>query len=144
MPHFNYSILSWGFDTNRLSKLQKRAIRIIFRSKYNSHMEPIMKSLKLLKIYDIITCQYLRFLKKFMHKHVPKFCQSLFLQNAAYHDIPTRQCHQIAIPYSHTSRARKCIRYHLPALLRKMPPCIVDKIYTHSLYGFSTYTKQYL
>ena len=41
VPHFNYSVLSWGFDTNRLSKLQKRAIRIISRSKYNSHTEPI-------------------------------------------------------------------------------------------------------
>ena len=34
VPHFNYSGLSWGFDTNTLSKLQKGAIRIISRGKY--------------------------------------------------------------------------------------------------------------
>ena len=76
--------------------------------------------------------------------HHTTFFQSLFLQNAAYHDIPTRQCHQIAVPYSRISRATTCIRCHLPALFRKMPPRIVYKVYAHSLYGVPTYTQQCL
>ena len=43
-PHFNNNILLWGFNTHRLIKLQKRAIRIITDSKYNSHTEPLLKS----------------------------------------------------------------------------------------------------
>ena len=54
-------ILLWGFNTHRLIKLQKRAIRIITDSKYNSHTEPLLKSLNILKINDIFTIQYLKF-----------------------------------------------------------------------------------
>ena len=28
-PYFNYNILLWGFNSNRMSTLQKKAIRII-------------------------------------------------------------------------------------------------------------------
>ncbi len=48
-PHFNNNILLWGFNTHRLIKLQKRAIIIITDSKYNSHTEPLLKSLNILK-----------------------------------------------------------------------------------------------
>ena len=61
-----------------------------------------MKSLNLLKIENIFTRQCLTFL--FTHQRVP-----IFLQNAGYHEIPIRQCHQSAIPYSHTSRARNVL-----------------------------------
>ena len=60
-PHHNNNILLWGFNTHRLIKLQKRAIRIITDSKYNSHTEPLLKSLNILKINDIFTIQCLKF-----------------------------------------------------------------------------------
>ena len=41
VPHFNYSILLWGFNSNRL--------RIITCSKYNAHTEPLLKYINLLK-----------------------------------------------------------------------------------------------
>ena len=43
LPHLQYSILTWGFKASRLEKLQKRALRIITRSKYNAHTEPLFK-----------------------------------------------------------------------------------------------------
>ena len=58
VPHLNYSILLWGFNSNRMSKLQKKAIRIITCGKYNSHTEPMFKRLNLLKVDDIFTCQW--------------------------------------------------------------------------------------
>ncbi len=48
--HLNYCVLIWGYKGERLTKHQKRIIRIINHSKYNSHTEPIFKSLKLLKL----------------------------------------------------------------------------------------------
>ena len=44
LPHLQYSILSWGFKTGCLDKLQKRAVRIISNSKYNSHTDPISRN----------------------------------------------------------------------------------------------------
>ena len=46
--------------------------------------------------------------------------------------------------YCHTPRVRKGTTLYLPSLLRQMPSCNLDNIYTHSLYGLSVYTKQYL
>ena len=39
LPHLNYCILCWGFKSNRVFALQKKAVRIITCSKYNAHTE---------------------------------------------------------------------------------------------------------
>ena len=140
-PHFNNNILLWGFNTHRLMKLQKRAIRIITDSKYNSHTEPLLKSLNILKINDIFTIQCLKFFHNYINDRVPVFFGSFFVENALYHDYETRHCHHICIPHSRTTKARKCIRYHIPMLLNTLPLQITAKLYTHSQIGFVNYTK---
>ena len=59
-----------------------------------------------------------------------------------YHDYETRHRHHICIPHSHTTKVRKCIRYHMPMLLNTLPLQITAKLYTHSQIGFVNYTKQ--
>ena len=78
-PHFNNNILLWGFNTHRLIKLQKRAIRIITDSKYNYHTEPLLKSLNILKINDIFTIQCLKFFHNYINDRVPVFFRSFFV-----------------------------------------------------------------
>ena len=53
LPHINYGTLAWGYQTQRIFILQKKAVRIIMLSKYNAHTAPIYKELKLLKVSDI-------------------------------------------------------------------------------------------
>ena len=53
LPHLNYAILTWGFSCSRIFKLQKKSIRIISLSKYNSHTEPLFKTNNILKVEDI-------------------------------------------------------------------------------------------
>ena len=43
LPHLNYGILAWGHLAKRLNLIQKRAVRILTASKYNSHTEPLFK-----------------------------------------------------------------------------------------------------
>ena len=50
ITHLNYEILTWGFNSDRILKIQKKTVRSITLSKYNAHTEPIFKTLKLLKI----------------------------------------------------------------------------------------------
>ena len=45
----NYCSLPWGLKCERVSKLQKKIIRIISKSKYNSHTEPLFKQLNIKK-----------------------------------------------------------------------------------------------
>ena len=37
LPHLYYGILAWGFSNSRIFKLQKKAVRIMSKSKYNAH-----------------------------------------------------------------------------------------------------------
>ncbi len=49
----DYCILVWVYRCERITKLQKRFVRILNLSKCNSHTEPISQTLKLLNVNDI-------------------------------------------------------------------------------------------
>ncbi len=66
LSHLNYGILIWGYENDRLTKLQKKAIRIITLSKYNAHTEPLFKRLKLLKLIDLLHLNELKFYYKYI------------------------------------------------------------------------------
>ena len=55
LPRINYGLLVWGYENEKIFKLQKKAIRLISLAKYNAHTEPLFKTLNLLKINDIFT-----------------------------------------------------------------------------------------
>ena len=61
------------------------------------------------------------FFHNYINDRVPVFFGSFFMENALYHDYETRHCHHICIPHSRTTKARKCIRYHIPMLLNTLP-----------------------
>ena len=60
-------------DFGRLNILQKRAIRIISRSKYNSHTEPLFKALCLLKLEDIYQMNCIRLYCSFLKCSCPNY-----------------------------------------------------------------------
>ena len=133
-----------SFNIKRLSILQKKEIRIITCSKYNSHTEPILKSLNILRIYDIFTRQCLTFYHNVINNSVPMFCKILFSQHSIHHGYNIRPNNLVAVPFSRTSRLRKNIRYHIPTLLNSFPHGITDKLNTHNLHGFCSYLTKYL
>ena len=53
LSHLNYCTLAWGYEHKRISKLQKKAIRIIHKAKYHSHTDPLFKQINTLKFKDI-------------------------------------------------------------------------------------------
>ena len=52
LPHLTYAIIVWGSVSERLFKLQKRAVRAISNA-YNTHTDPLFKYHSLLKLNDI-------------------------------------------------------------------------------------------
>ena len=60
LPHLQFAITLSGFEWERMSKLQKRAIRIMTNNKYSAHTDPLFKSLKLLKIKDTSDLQCMK------------------------------------------------------------------------------------
>ncbi len=84
LSHVNICILTWGYQYGRVLKLQKCIVRIISLSKYNAHTKKIFKTLKLLKVNDILKLQELK-----LHylQHLP------FKDNTSTHLHATRiQC----------------------------------------------------
>ena len=143
LPHLNYSIIVWGFECQRIMKLQKKCVRVLCGSKYNSHSEPLFKALNLLKVEDIFRCQVLKFYYKFMNKSLPLYFETMFTPNSTVHQYETRQRRSIHLPVARTSQAGLCIRHFIPKLLKEIPLCIQDKVTSHSFHGFSQYTKNY-
>ena len=60
IPHHNYLIMFLGSENNRVSKLHKKAVRIIREESRLSHTDPIFEELNLLKINDIYRLQLLK------------------------------------------------------------------------------------
>ena len=78
LPHLQYVILSWGSKLSRLSKLQKRAIRVVTCSKFNAHTEPLFKSLNLLKLEDMLYVSVLKLYYRLCHWNLPAYVTNLF------------------------------------------------------------------
>ena len=145
LSHINFGILSWGFQCERIVKLQKRAVRIISLSKYNAHTEPIFKSLKLLKVTDIFKVQELKFYYRYTHRMLPSYLLDIpLVNNTVMHNYNTRQRTDMHQPFARHEYAKKCLRYDLPRIINNTPNIILDKVHTHSLQGFSWYIKQYI
>ena len=61
----------------------------------------------------------------------------------AHHSHDTRQQNQLRTNLTRTKYADNTLRNHLPVLVNGTPLHILQKIRTHSIYGFSSSVKQY-
>ena len=84
LPHLQYFVSSWAFNSDGISKLQERAVRIITCSKYNAHTEPLSKTLNLLKIEDITKTKSLKLYCRYKRNEVPKYFESMFIHMILY------------------------------------------------------------
>jgi hypothetical protein len=142
LPHLQYGILVWGTHPHkRLIKLQKKAIRIISNSKFNSHTDPLFKYMNLLKLDDISTLHALKFYYNYNQNILPFYFKNLFSTNI--HSYSTRSQNTIIQPRILSTNGLKSIRHYVPTVLKITPSIIKDKIHTHSLPGFINYFKTY-
>ena len=141
-PHLNYCILAWGFDSKRLHKMQKRAIRIIERSPYYSHSEPIFKKYNLFMVKDVFHLQKLKLYYKLSNRNLPIYFNDFsFIQNNQLHTHNTRTRNNVRqIKFNHEFR-KKCIWYEVMQIINTTPSIIKDKVQSHSFSGYCNYIK---
>ncbi len=142
LPYLNYGILLWGTNLKRIFRLQKIAVRTITNSKYNAHTDPLFKKLSLLKVADIYDLNVLKFYYKYHHQLLPAYFNNILDNQHHAHTYNTRNRHVPRINNPSTTSAEKAIRYLVPKILTKTPTCITEKIYTHSLHGYTSYIKK--
>ena len=71
--HLMYGLLVWGFQSMRVEKLQKKAIRVLTNRPYIFHTTPIFKELKLPKITDLYHVQLYKLHYKNINNLLPRY-----------------------------------------------------------------------
>ena len=133
-----YGILAWRFECQWFIKIQKRFMRIISVSANNA------KRFELLLIKCLFDLKCLKFVYNFKKGNFPcHFLNIRCLQRPSVHAHDTRYASLIDSEPTRTVMAQNCIRHHLVNVLNCTHRCILDKIATHSIQGFTFYVKRY-
>ena len=74
-PHLQYGLTVWGSCSNQNKKrviaIQKRAVRTVCKAYFNSHTEPRMKKIGILKLEDLYKQQCLVNMHDCVHENAP-------------------------------------------------------------------------
>ena len=143
LPHLHYGILACGHQADRLLKLQKRAIPIITLSQFLALTEPLFKIVGKLWLREIYKQKTLKkFCYEFVNNNLPLFFQSFIIQpRSAVHCNKTRQRDRLCTNKTKQKFADNIIRNVIITTVNSTPANIIEKIWTHSLDGFSNYIK---
>ena len=133
LSRINYGITCWGFDTKRIYKLQKKALRVICKTKYNAHTDPLFLKLNTLKAKDIFQNQCLRFFYHFEKGNSPVYFHNIVERNISGHSHNTRQINIFQSTNAHKISSEKTLRHVLPKILIAIPDNVINSVYTHSL-----------
>ena len=102
-PYFFYCNLVWAsiYRTNlsRLVILQKRVVRIIAKTQYYAHTDPIFKNLGIFKFYDIHLLQLGLFMYSYQIRTLPSKFDCKFTLNRKVHSYNTRNSHAFRLPF---------------------------------------------
>ena len=136
-----YGNLLWGKNPKRIVILQKKCLRIITKSRYNDHIEPICKSLSILKVQDIHIMKKLCFYYRYLNNKLPTY-----LTEYLFNGNPLNQ--NLIIPVQNlvprTVKFNETIRFQLPVVWYNTPPLIKDKALTHSYDSFKKYARDFM
>ena len=121
--HLIYGCNIWGLTSEEniktLEILQKKCLRILTFSDFNSHTNILFIKFKLLKIREIIKAQQLKLMFEFYNKLLPTDLLNLFRFNTDVHNYLTISASKplLHIPRIYTvSFGNKSIKYHGPIL----------------------------
>ena len=143
-PYLNYGILLWGFECDNLFKLQKKAIRIITKSPYLAHTQPLFKKEKILKVEDIFKLSCLKLFYRLVNDMLPYNLKKLFnFPNSNLNNGNGNNNTNLKLTHFNCddARGKKRIRYHLPKLIDETDISILNKARTLTMFSFKQFTK---
>ena len=135
--HLNYGILLWGFECEKIFKLQKKAIRILTNSQYLAHTNPLFRNEKILKVEDIFRLHCYKLFYAYIHNKLP-------INLSEFFKLDVNNSNQLTLEYFDVVDiyGKKRIKYFLPHMINNSPRAIIDKVMTHSLPSYKFYAKQ--
>ena len=141
LPHLNYGIILWGSETESITKVQKRALRIISDNKFNAHTEPICRAEQLLKVKEIYRLRIYKFYYKLTNNHLPNYFQDFtptFFGGVNHYSLrnPIRQ-----IPRIKHELPRHSLKYKLIEKLNNTSETIIEMAISQSQKNCIAYIK---
>ena len=120
--HLSFGLLAWysnirGNLTNisRLFKLKKKIVRLIDKSKFIAHTDPIFKKFNILKLEDLFIIQGYQLYDKIMKNQCPKYLLTSVMKNNDLHSHVTRQSNNIHLCFIRTEiKNRDCFINFIP------------------------------
>ena len=101
-PHITYGLIAWGAScashTDRMRKLQKKALRIIYNCQYNSHTDKLFYKSNILPLHENYRMKCLSMYHKAKNNNLPENICSLFHTNSEIHHHATRTQNNVYIP----------------------------------------------
>ena len=127
--HLTYALSIWGpllskAQSNRIFKLQKKAVRLIDNAPYNSPSTPLFKKYKILKFDDLISLELLKLTHSYRASNLPVPVSDLFTNNAFNHRYNTRFRHHPRVSYHKSSLFHRSFLTQSPILWQNLPNSI--------------------
>ena len=100
-----YGSTVWSFTKNmkKIFVLQKKCMRLLTFSDYREHASPIFKSLKVLKLQDIIKFSILKLIYFYFNDQLPLQVKNIFIKNESVNTYKTRGGKLLFIPHINTT-----------------------------------------
>ena len=125
-PHLLYSLPIYSCTTQKnikkISKMQKKSIRLITKSKSNTPPYPLFAQLSILPFEHLITLTSGQLIHSIYHKYSPKALHNLWLTNdqrGINHDL--RDAHLLYVPFARTEHVKRLPYFAFPKLWNEMP-----------------------
>ena len=121
----NWSIKLYTYESTLkpIFILQKKALRTITFSQYDSPSNPLFKSLQVIKFYDLVTFHIATFMYKFHNQLLPTAFHSFFTKVTYIHkyNIFTRLAAKQSyyLPFVRTNYGKFNIRFQGPSIWNK-------------------------
>ena len=106
-PYLFYCVSVWAstYPSNlrRLITLQKRVVRIMSRSAFDAHTDPLFKNLKILNLESIYKLQIGKFMYQYRSGLLPYSFNNMFLVTRQVHSYGTRSSELFYLPQCTTN-----------------------------------------
>jgi hypothetical protein len=137
MSHISYAISVYGSCDNsnlkRILTLQKKAIRCVSNSPYNSHCNPLFVKYKMPKIHDMHTISCLKLDYLFKCNILPSYHTNQLITHT-HMTMSTRRPHDLYIPIARSKVSKQCLKYKIGSKWNSLPLEIKD--YDRSVHAF--------
>ena len=141
--HINYGLTIWGYANDRVSRLQKKAVRTITCSSKYSHTIHLFKNLSILNYDDLLRLQEIKFYYNMIHNSLPNYFIGYvepFIRNSQYNTRLTMVLNPV---YYRLSCLSNSFKPRLVKNINLLEANIMEKLHTHSYIGIMTYCKKY-